>query len=170
MFTPTRAISSPIARAYIAQSTRRASTHPARTQPPPPPPPRPFHRPPPPPLEGTTEAEEPGTPTAQPRQGPLRHIWPFSKGIAATPSLPPLPVQAANWTEPRDPERGRRAAEQVVRTGKLDERYRDPAKKVNRIIIAMPLVIYLGWVLWQRRFEGVEQKTFPRVRGQEELR
>lgn len=165
MFTPARALPSPLSRAYIQQCRRHSSTHPSRAQPPPPP--RPFHRPPP-----TSPETTPAGPTsakAQPRQGPLRHIWPFSKGIA-TPSLPPLPVQAANWTEPRDPERGRRAAEQVVRTGKLDERYKDPAKKVNRIIIAMPLVIYLGWVLWQRRFEGVEQKTFPRVRRQEELR
>jgi hypothetical protein len=59
---------------------------------------------------------------------------------------------------PRNPERGLEAAKNVVRSGKLDERYRRAAWQYTKIICLLPLVIYLSWELYQRRFLGKEQK------------
>ncbi len=130
-----------------------------------PPIPRPYKAPPervsrhPPPLP--VQIQEPVDPTGPaPRKGLLRHIWPFSKGIK---SLKPE-------TEFGDPERGREAAERAVRTGKLDPKYKHAERKILMAISALPVVIYVGWVLLQRRFGWAEQRTLPRVRRQDELR
>jgi hypothetical protein len=36
--------------------------------------------------------------------------------------------------------------------------YKHVYKKVNRIYVALPIAIYLTYELWQRRFNGKEQK------------
>lgn len=63
----------------------------------------------------------------------------------------------------QDPARGYEAARKVVKQGVLDERYKRGAKAYTRIIVAMPLVIYLSYELYRRRFLGVEQKKLPAV-------
>jgi hypothetical protein len=39
-----------------------------------------------------------------------------------------------------------------------DLEYKEVFKKVNRIYVALPIAIYLTYELWQRRFNGKEQK------------
>lgn len=63
--------------------------------------------------------------------------------------------------EPKNFARGVEAAQRYVREGILDPRYRPAARRVTAIICALPLAVVLGYVLFQRRFMGVEQKTRP---------
>jgi hypothetical protein len=41
---------------------------------------------------------------------------------------------------------------------RADLEYKDVYKKINRIYVALPIAIYLSYELWQRRFNGKEQK------------
>lgn len=59
---------------------------------------------------------------------------------------------------PQDPARGYEASRRVVRQGVLDERYKRGARAYTRIIVAMPIVIYLTYELYRRRFLGVERR------------
>jgi hypothetical protein len=65
------------------------------------------------------------------------------------------------FNETPDPSRGLEATYKVVREGVLEPRYKQAAKAYTRLIVALPLAIYLGWELYRRRFFGVEQKPFP---------
>jgi len=78
--------------------------------------------------------------------------------------------QAVQSTEPLDPERGRAAAERYVREGVVEERYRKSGRQVTTIICGIPIILGLGWILFERTFRGREQKSFPRVKNQNELR
>lgn len=78
--------------------------------------------------------------------------------------------QAAQSPEPLDPERGRAAAERYVREGVVEERYRKSGRQVTTIICGIPIILGLGWILFERTFRGREQKSFPRVKNQNELR
>ena len=46
----------------------------------------------------------------------------------------------------------------VVREGKLDDRYKPAARRITALICALPILIFTSYVLFQRRFMGVEQK------------
>lgn len=69
-----------------------------------------------------------------------------------------------------DIERGIEASKRFVKTGVLDPRYKQGEKYWTRLIVALPLVIGIGWILLQRRFGNREQKNFPKVKRQHELR
>lgn len=59
---------------------------------------------------------------------------------------------------PRDLERGRQASLKAAQTGKLDARYKPAARRVLAIIVSLPVVIVLGYELFQRRFGDKQQK------------
>jgi hypothetical protein len=60
--------------------------------------------------------------------------------------------------EPLDPARGVAASQRVVREGVLDPRYRGAAVRYTAIIVALPILIYTSWILYERQILGVEQK------------
>ena len=62
---------------------------------------------------------------------------------------------------PEDLERGFEASRRVVTEGVLDKRYKNAAKVYTRLIVALPLAIYLSYELYRRRFLGVEKKAIP---------
>jgi hypothetical protein len=62
-----------------------------------------------------------------------------------------------------NPERGAEAAARYVKEGVLDKRYAGAARRATALIVAMPLVIGLGYELYQRRFNGKERKRVPVV-------
>lgn len=63
--------------------------------------------------------------------------------------------------EPKNIARGIAATQRVLTEGVLDPRYRPAARRVTAIICALPIVFCLGYELFQRRFEGKEQKAIP---------
>lgn len=87
-----------------------------------------------------------------------------------TTELPPAPKKGllSRWLgskeqkplldSPPDPERGVEASYRVVKEGVLDSRYKEGEKKWTRLIVALPVAIYLSYELFRRRFQGVEQK------------
>lgn len=118
----------------------------------PPPPPRPYKprpsRPPKPPVIDETA----GT-ASNPIKQPSLHRRIINRLFSTRDPAPPSPSQP-----PRDLVRGLEASRRVVRDGVLDPRYRPAARKVTAIIVAMPMVIYLGYELAMRRFGGKEVK------------
>lgn len=50
--------------------------------------------------------------------------------------------------------------------GVLDPRYKHAAWQVTKIIVALPIVLVLGWELLQRRFMGGEKKEKPAVKAE----
>ena len=64
--------------------------------------------------------------------------------------------------EAPDPARGIEASKQVVREGQLHPRYKAAAKSYTRIVVLSPLIIWLSYELYQRRFMGKEQKILER--------
>lgn len=69
---------------------------------------------------------------------------------------------------PKDPERGMEAAQRVVKTGQLDDRYKGAARRYTLIVVMLPLVIYLPYELYKRRFLGVERKQIPEKRSHDD--
>lgn len=64
-----------------------------------------------------------------------------------------------------NPARGMEATRRVVREGVLDPRYKAAATRVTALICATPIVLYLTWELYQRRFNGKGQKVRPVVKA-----
>lgn len=105
-----------------------------------PPPARPFQPGPPPPRP------EPKTPTS----------------TTTTTAAPSHPNPRA---EPPNPARGAAASLRAATEGVLDPRYRAASRRVIAIICAVPIFLVTSWVLFQRRFMGVEQKHFKGREG-----
>lgn len=103
---------------------------------------------------------DPKEPKPEPKKGVGFYLWPFRRRNQAH----------IKTEEPPDLARGIEASKRFVKEGVLDPKYHAAARKVTALICALPIAIYLGWVLFRRRFQGVEQKRFPKVRRQEELR
>ncbi|KAK4636298.1 hypothetical protein CLAFUW4_00408 [Fulvia fulva] len=74
-------------------------------------------------------------------------LWPFKPSQQG-----PIDLGA------KDPARGVESARRVVKEGVLDPRYKSIARRVTALICALPLSIYLGYELFQRRFKGKERK------------
>ncbi|KAK5142785.1 hypothetical protein LTR32_004941 [Rachicladosporium monterosium] len=128
------------------------ATYASTTKPLPPPEPRAYKPPPPSPT-----LKEPLETTFPPKQSLIKRLF-------STRNVQPLPD-----AEPKDIARGVEASQRVVRDGFLDPRYRPAARRVTAIICALPLAIYLSYVLFERRFMGKEQKvravSFAREEG-----
>ncbi|KAM0717630.1 hypothetical protein Q7P37_007482 [Cladosporium fusiforme] len=74
----------------------------------------------------------------------------------STPATPAPPLKPTH--EPLDPARGAAASLKAAREGVLDPRYKAASRRVVAIICAVPIFLVTSWVLFQRRFMGVEQK------------
>lgn len=94
-------------------------------------------------------SQQPTIPAYKPQPRISRH--PTEPEDAAQPEIT---AQA----EPKDPARGAAAMMRVVREGKLDDRYKPAARRITALICALPILIFTSYVLFQRRFMGVEQK------------
>ncbi|KAH9822879.1 hypothetical protein Tdes44962_MAKER00707 [Teratosphaeria destructans] len=114
-----------------------------------PPPPRPYQ-----PDERSPKS--PPQPPAPPPSTPK----PRSFLSRLNPFAPPEPPQPAAPVvkEPQDISRGWEATRKVITTGVLEPRYRPAARRVTAIIVGLPIVIGLGYELFQRRFMGKERK------------
>ena len=100
-------------------------------------------------------AAKPGSQDRDPPAPPLPYV-------AATPRNHHVTTEEPARSEERlDPRRAEAAARRVVTTGVLDRRYKRAAWQVTKLIVALPLVIGLGWELAQRKFMGKEQKVPP---------
>lgn len=69
--------------------------------------------------------------------------------------------KAAAAEEPKDPARGLAAAEQVVRTGELDPRYRAAARQYTIFIIALTLFLGLTPLVYRRVVLGEKMREGP---------
>lgn len=80
-------------------------------------------------------------------------------------NLTPEELKSNSWLnhppkpEPLDPARGVAASLRAAREGVLDPRYKPASRRVLAIICAVPIFLVTSWVLFQRQFLGVEQKT-----------
>lgn len=121
--------------------------------PPPPPDPRSFRATPaeqriskhPADIESRTQPAD-----AEKKKGIIARLWPFK---AAEPV----------YLGAHDPARGAEATRRVVREGLLDPRYKAAATRVTALICATPILLYLTWELYQRRFQGKERKRRPLI-------
>ncbi|KAF2768815.1 hypothetical protein EJ03DRAFT_351828 [Teratosphaeria nubilosa] len=114
-----------------------------------PPPPRPYQL-----------AERSPKPSPQP-PAPPSGPKPRSFLSWLNPFAPPEPPQPATPVvkEPQDLSRGWEATRRVITTGVLEPRYRPAARRVTAIIVGLPIVIGLGYELFQRRFMGKARKV-----------
>jgi hypothetical protein len=62
-----------------------------------------------------------------------------------------------------NPEQGAEAARRYVKEGVVDRRYAGAARRVTAMICATPILIYCSYELYQRLFNGKEQKKRPLV-------
>lgn len=85
------------------------------------------------------------------RKGLLARMWP---------SRPAEPVYLGS----QNLARGMEATQRVVRDGVLDPRYKAAATRVTALICATPIMLYLTWELYQRRFQGKERKRRPVIK------
>lgn len=83
-------------------------------------------------------------------KGLFARMWPFR---------PAEPV----YLGAHNPARGMEATRRVVREGVLDPRYKAAATRVTALICATPIMLYLTWELYQRRFNGKGQKKRPSI-------
>lgn len=92
---------------------------------------------------------EPRNPPTKPKtKGIFARMWPFK-------STEPVYLGEHN------PARGMEATRRVVREGVLDPRYKAAATRVTALICATPIMLYLTYELYQRRFNGKGQKKRP---------
>ena len=143
----------PTARVWsLARLPRKRALYATKTAPPEP---RPYK-----PIAPSERVSRPGpSQTAEQAAQAAQAATPKKKSLITR--LFSLRPEEAQINEPRDIARGIAATQRVVSTGVLDPRYRPASRRILAIIVALPLVIGLGYELFQRRFFGKERKARP---------
>ncbi|KAF2159254.1 hypothetical protein M409DRAFT_30260 [Zasmidium cellare ATCC 36951] len=93
-------------------------------------------------------------PPSPPKRSLFSFIWPFG-GAKAQEKVETIDFGKQNLT------RGVQASQDVVKTGALNPRYKFVATRLTLAIAFTPVAIYLSYELYERRFNGKEQKPFP---------